>query len=591
MGRVRSHLPWIVCLIAAFLAALLLPLHLNSSSAAPMSDGLSQAVPTTFSGALGTCDPTYNRAFNVSTVSATGTNVFYEFQEFTVNLTGVYTLSMTGSTIPDAHASIYRDSFNPAATLTNIVFVDDDSGPGVNPGFLNITLDAGVTYILVTSTLSNGLTGSYTWTLSGAGAYTLGTNSITPTCPTATPTITPTQTLTPPPSISFSGDLGTCDPTYNRAFNVSTVSATGTNVFYEFQEFTVNLTGVYTLSMTGTTIPDAHASIYRDSFNPAATLTNIVFVDDDSGPGVNPGFLNITLDAGVTYILVTSTLSNGLTGSYTWTLSGAGAYTLGTNSILLGCSTATPTSTPSSTATSTATPSATSTSTDTPTSTTTASATSTFTGTASPSATSTPTETSTGTTTASATSTFTGTASPSATSTPTETSTSTATFTGTVSPSATSTSTDTPTATDPSTSTGTASPSATSTLGDITTNTATSTDTGIASATSTNVTVTSTSVMTTTASATPPPSEPLCTTPLPVGSIQGRLLSLTQGLFSPDPRSTTDVLLPAGSSWWIIDTAPGYYRLWIACAATPVWVSAFLVTPNYDAVWRGSPLP
>ncbi|MBK8024160.1 MAG: hypothetical protein IPK19_22685 [Chloroflexi bacterium] len=157
-------------MIAAFLVLLLLPLHLNSSSAAPMSDGLSQAVPTTFSGDLGTCDPTYNRAFNVSVVSVAGTNVFYEFQAFTVNLTGVYTLSMTGTTIPDAHASIYRDAFNPAVTLTNIVFVDDDSGPGVNPAFLGVTLDAGVTYILVTSTLNNGFTGSYTWTLSGAGA-------------------------------------------------------------------------------------------------------------------------------------------------------------------------------------------------------------------------------------------------------------------------------------------------------------------------------------------------------------------------------------------------------------------------------------
>ncbi len=555
MGRIRPHLPWIVCFIAACLAVLL-PLHLNSSSAAPMSDGLLQALPTTFSGHLGTCDPTYNRAFSVGVVSGTGTNVFYEFQEFTVDLTGVYTLSMTSTTIPDAHASIYRDSFNPAVTLMNIAFVDDDSGSGVNPAFLGVTLDAGVTYILVTSTLNNGLTGSYTWTLSGAGTYTLGTNSITQTCPTATPTITPTQTLTPPPPISFSGDLGTCDPTYNRAFSVGVVSGTGTNVFYEFQEFTVDLTGVYTLSMTSTTIPDAHASIYRDSFNPAVTLMNIAFVDDDSGSGVNPAFLGVTLDAGVTYILVTSTLNNGLTGSYTWTLSGAGTYTLGTNSITLGCSTATPTSTPSSTSTSTdtptttATPSVTATSTDTPTGTATPSVTATSTGTASPSATSTSTDTPTGTATPSV----------------------TATSTGTISPSATSTSTDTPT--------DTAISSATATL----------TETASPSVTSTYVAVTSATV-TTTASSTPLPSEPLCTTPLPVGAVQGRLISTVRGLHSPDPRSTTDVFLPAGSSWWIIDTAPGYYRLWIACEATPVWVSAFLVTPNYDDVWQGNPLP
>ncbi len=345
---------------------------------------------------------------------------------------------------------------------------------------------------------------------------------------------------------TFSGDLGTCDPTYQRAFNTGTLSITGSNVFYEFQTFTIDLTGVYTLNMSGTSIPDGHASIYQNAFNPSSALTNLIFVDDDSGTGTNPAFLNITLNAGVTYILVTTTLTNGMTGSYTWTLTGAGAYTLGANSITLDCSTATPTSTPSSTAT--------------------------------------PTDTSTSTVSPSPTSTPTDTATPS----PTSTSSGTSTPTDTPTPSPTSTLSGTPTVT--STPTDTATPSPTSTLS----GTSTPTDTATPSPTSTSSdepTATDASSVTATASATSPPSEPLCTVPLPVGSVQGRLLTLTQGLFSPDPRSTTDVLLPAGSSWWIIDTAPGYYRLWIACEATPIWVSSFLVTPNYDAIWHGSPLP
>jgi hypothetical protein len=62
-------------------------------------------------------------------------------------------------------------------------------------------------------------------------------------------------------------------------------------------------------------------------------------------------------------------------------------------------------------------------------------------------------------------------------------------------------------------------------------------------------------------------------------------------LYDPDPGAITDVVVRAGTSWWIIDTAPGYYRIWITCDATPVWVPSFLMTPNYDEVWNGAPLP
>jgi hypothetical protein len=76
-----------------------------------------------------------------------------------------------------------------------------------------------------------------------------------------------------------------------------------------------------------------------------------------------------------------------------------------------------------------------------------------------------------------------------------------------------------------------------------------------------------------------------------MGAVQGRMISSTIALWEPNAGSTTDVIIPVGSSWWIIDVAPGFYRLWIACEAQPVWVSAFLMTPNYDSVWQGQPLP
>ncbi|MDL1903145.1 hypothetical protein FBR02_20545, partial [Anaerolineae bacterium CFX9] len=110
---------------------LLLPGWLSLLS--PNFSGTALAQASSFSGALNTCDPIYNRLFNPGTLSVTGTAVFYEYQVFTVSATGVYTLTMSASTISDAHASIYQNSFNPSAPLSNALYVDDDSGPGVNP--------------------------------------------------------------------------------------------------------------------------------------------------------------------------------------------------------------------------------------------------------------------------------------------------------------------------------------------------------------------------------------------------------------------------------------------------------------------------
>jgi len=214
-------------------------------------------------------------------------------------------------------------------------------------------------------------------------------------------------------------------------------------------------------------------------------------------------------------------------------------------------------------------------------------------------ATDTPTETSTSTATDTATNTPTATSTSTATDTPTATSTSTATDTATNTLAA-----DTATATDTATNTlvpatATATDTATNTLVPATataTDTATNTpaaNTATATATSTpnlslpSATPTATSTGTPTV---PAPGVP-CTNPLPIGSVQGRVIVTLFAYYNPNPDSTTDVVIPGGTSWWIIGTDPGYYRIWIACEATPVWVPVFFMTPNYDSVWLGHPLP
>ena len=356
---------------------------------------------------------------------------------------------------------------------------------------------------------------------------------------------------------SLSGQLDTCDPTFSRPSSTSSLSGVGTATYYEWQAFTVSATGLYTLEMSSSSIidDDGVASIYQSVFNPASPLTNILFYNDDTGPGFLPAFVNVSLTAGTSYILVSTTFENGITGTYSWTLSGVGNFTLGANSITFGCpTTQTPTSTPTATPTGTPTETPSSTPTDTPTST----------STETPS--STPTETPTGT--------------------PTDTPTSTPTDTPTDVP--TSTPTDTPT--DVASSTPTDTPTATPTALSADTATATSTPSHTAAATEMSA-ATATTAPSLTASVTLVPPEPRCDNPLPAGSVQGRMVLPTLALYDPNPNATTDILIPGGTSWWVIDAASGYYRIWIACQANPVWVPSLLMTPNSDDVWSGQPLP
>lgn len=84
---------------------------------------------------------------------------------------------------------------------------------------------------------------------------------------------------------------------------------------------------------------------------------------------------------------------------------------------------------------------------------------------------------------------------------------------------------------------------------------------------------------------------PVCLIPLPADAVQGRLLSTVTALFSPNAIDTTNVVLPAGSAWFVIDAQDGYYKLWVACQAQTLWVPADAIGPNYEPPWHGAPLP
>ncbi len=156
---------------------------------------------------------------------------------------------------------------------------------------------------------------------------------------TSTPTPSPTPTLTPVPgSVTYSGTFTSTCPKFRRpngpANPPTSLSTSATNVCYGTKIFNVATTGTYTFEMTSGTFTNGSSSnddgffvLYQNSFTASSGLTNALQSDDDSGAGYKPKFSR-SLTAGVTYILVTTTYSNGYTGSYTNVISGPGAITI-----------------------------------------------------------------------------------------------------------------------------------------------------------------------------------------------------------------------------------------------------------------------
>ncbi|MCA9885599.1 MAG: hypothetical protein KC615_12830 [Anaerolineae bacterium] len=152
-----KHIRWLIVLA---LLALIVPSVLAGSY--------------TWVDTLDGSDPTYNRTFgDCSLLSGTGTNVYYETLNFSVDTTGVYDLHITSFSGSDTTMTLYAGSFSPASATANCVEYDDDGGSGLLSRITR-TLDAGVNYVLVASTFSNSDTGTFTLEMTGPGDICVG---------------------------------------------------------------------------------------------------------------------------------------------------------------------------------------------------------------------------------------------------------------------------------------------------------------------------------------------------------------------------------------------------------------------------------
>lgn len=129
--------------------------------------------------------------------------------------------------------------------------------------------------------------------------------------------------------VTFSGELTSSDPVFNRPLSNTNLSIVGTAVSYDVYGFHVSADGAYTMQTTAASFAsgrsdDTYLALYANAFNAASPLSNLVTSDDDAGQG----FLSLitrTLQADVQYFLVVSSYSNGQFGRYDGSFEAVGA--------------------------------------------------------------------------------------------------------------------------------------------------------------------------------------------------------------------------------------------------------------------------
>ncbi|WP_052736557.1 PEP-CTERM sorting domain-containing protein [Aquincola tertiaricarbonis] len=121
--------------------------------------------------------------------------------------------------------------------------------------------------------------------------------------------------------VSLSGDT-TGGPSFNRLLeDVSGLSSEGTSVRYAAYQFTVDAAGLYTFLTTANF--DNMAFLYAGSFDATLPLAGALKGNDDLVSATTAGFSH-ALQAGGTYVYLTTGFANGDAGVFSTTIGGPG---------------------------------------------------------------------------------------------------------------------------------------------------------------------------------------------------------------------------------------------------------------------------
>lgn len=134
-------------------------------------------------------------------------------------------------------------------------------------------------------------------------------------------------------TVTFTGTTAG-GPTWNRPVAgtppTPPVSGVGTNVAYTVTQLSVSLSGSYVFQQTATNPVawDNYTFLYQNSFNPLSQFTNVLIGNDDN-PNIGLSGFTFNLNAGTTYLLVSTGFSNTDAGEWSTTITGQGIITVG----------------------------------------------------------------------------------------------------------------------------------------------------------------------------------------------------------------------------------------------------------------------
>ncbi len=295
-------------------------------------------------GDLADPDPSWDRP-DCEAEALTGNIEWYDFQGFTVDVTGEYafeTTELTGN-LDDPYYVLYEGSFDALEPFANcIAEVDDDGRFSIYASAMTVQLTAGTPYVLVTTQCCDGIDmgeddGGYINTISGPGNIILdGSPEIVETPDLGMFPVEPEMVeVDAVASASWSGELTDPDPSWDRP-DCEFASPSGNIEWYDFQGFTVDVTGTYAIETTELTgdLDDPYLLVYEGGFDPANPFTNcIADVDDGGAFSEYASAMTVDLMAGTQYTLVTTQCCDGTDvgmddGGYTVTIVGPGAITL-----------------------------------------------------------------------------------------------------------------------------------------------------------------------------------------------------------------------------------------------------------------------
>jgi hypothetical protein len=157
--------------------------------------------------------PTFHRPFTIGdgtsgscSLSGAGSNVAYHTREFSVAVSGSYSVSSAQDY--DGYIHVYEGGFNPADACANLIALDDDGGVGsLIP---SVNLIGTQSYTLVTSGFSNFDSGNFTNVVTGPGSITLDGEPPSATPPVISQTVLPVEvrSVDPTPRMAINAGDG-----------------------------------------------------------------------------------------------------------------------------------------------------------------------------------------------------------------------------------------------------------------------------------------------------------------------------------------------------------------------------------------------